>query len=159
MRPEDPTYPKPGSPQVSAAMRGNRKRDTRPEMALRSRLHSLGLRYRKNLRIRLPDLTVTPDVVFLAARVAVFVDGCYWHCCPLHGTRPQGNSAYWKAKLSGNLARDRRVDRALAGAGWTVVRIWEHVAPAAAAGEVAAAVEQGRRRTRAGSKQPSRDQS
>jgi DNA mismatch endonuclease (patch repair protein) len=159
MRPEDPTYPKPSSPQASAAMRGNRKRDTRPEVALRSCLHCLGLRFRKNLRISLPALSVTPDIVFLAARVAVFVDGCYWHCCPLHGTRPQENSAYCEAKLTGNLARDRRVDKALGEAGWTVVRIWEHVAPAAAAGEVAAAVEQGRRRTRAVSKQPSRDQS
>jgi DNA mismatch endonuclease (patch repair protein) len=158
MRPEDPTYPKPSSAQASAAMRGNRKRETRPEVALRSLLHRLGLRYRKNLRIRLPALSVTPDIVFLAARVAVFVDGCYWHCCPLHGTRPQVNSAYWEAKLSGNLARDRRVDRSLSEAGWTVVRIWEHVAPATAAGEVVAAVEQGRRRTHSVSKHSSRDQ-
>jgi DNA mismatch endonuclease, patch repair protein len=155
MRPEDPTYPKPSSAQASAAMRGNRKRDTRPEVALRSGLHRLGHRYRKNLRIRLPTLSVTPDIVFPAARVAVFVDGCYWHSCPLHGTQPQENSAYWEAKLSGNLARDRRVDRALAEAGWTVVRIWEHVEPAAAVAEVAAAVARGRLGTCTDAQQPS----
>jgi DNA mismatch endonuclease (patch repair protein) len=150
MRADDPAYPKPGSAHISAAMRGNRKRDSRPEVALRSILHGMGLRYRKNLRIRLPELSVTPDLVFRGAHVTVFVDGCYWHSCPMHGSQPRRNSAYWRAKLAGNLARDRRVNDALAKAGWTVVRVWEHVAPAVAAKTVAKAVAMSRRSGLAG---------
>ncbi|HMO66131.1 MAG TPA: very short patch repair endonuclease, partial [Verrucomicrobiota bacterium] len=69
---------------------------------------------------------VRPDFVFRAARLAVFVDGCFWHGCPRHGTRPKGNAAFWRRKFAANIARDRRVDRALRRAGWRVLRIWEH---------------------------------
>lgn len=72
------------------------------------------------------SLAVRPDFVFPKSRTAVFVDGCFWHGCPRHGTRPKGNAAFWKRKLTGNQARDRRVNRALRQAGWRVVRIWEH---------------------------------
>jgi DNA mismatch endonuclease (patch repair protein) len=72
------------------------------------------------------DVRVRPDVVFVARRVAIFLDGCYWHRCPQHGTAPRTNAGYWTEKLDRNVARDRRVDAALDAAGWRVVRIWEH---------------------------------
>ena len=72
------------------------------------------------------QLTVTPDFVFLKQRVTVFVDGCFWHGCPKHGTQPKGNRAFWKKKFAANKARDRRVNRVLRRAGWRVLRIWEH---------------------------------
>ena len=71
-------------------------------------------------------LKVRPDFVFRTARLAVFVDGCFWHACPLHGSRPGGNAAFWRRKLRGNMERDRRVNAALKRAGWKVLRIWEH---------------------------------
>jgi DNA mismatch endonuclease (patch repair protein) len=119
-------------------MQGNRRRDTKPEKLLRSALHERGLRFRVDHPIR-PQPGARPiraDVVFTRARVAVFVDGCFWHSCPDHGTRPARNSEYWTAKLERNLARDRRYDKLLAEAGWTVVRIWEHQDPLEAAGQI-----------------------
>lgn len=107
--------------QRSETMRRVRSRDTSCELALRRQLHRRGLRY--SLRKKLPG---SPDIVFVASRVAVFVDGCFWHGCPDHCRRPSSNVAYWKAKIGGNMSRDRRVDRELAGAGWRVVRLWEH---------------------------------
>jgi DNA mismatch endonuclease (patch repair protein) len=98
-----------------------RSRDTAPETLLRRTLWAAGLRYR--VRPRLPG---TPDLAFPRARVAVFVDGCFWHGCPRHYTAPAANAGFWGAKLSRNLSRDRKVDRALSESGWTVVRIWEH---------------------------------
>jgi DNA mismatch endonuclease (patch repair protein) len=106
-------------------MQGNRGRDTRPEVALRSALHAQGLRFRKHVP-PVPGLRCRADVVFPRQRVAVFVDGCFWHRCPDHGVSPKTNSPYWKAKLDRNVARDRRNDAALAAAGWTIVRVWEH---------------------------------
>lgn len=110
-------------------MRRNRKTDSKPELLLRSALHARGLRFRKNLLLRLPERTVRPDVVFTRQKVAVFVDGCFWHRCPEHGTSPRFNSAYWKAKLDRNVERDRQVDAALRADGWTSLRVWEHEAP------------------------------
>jgi DNA mismatch endonuclease (patch repair protein) len=123
-------------------MRRNPRRDTKPEVALRSALHRLGLRFRKDLPIRTPQRVVRPDVVFTRARLAVFVDGCFWHCCPLHGNTPRANTAYWVPKLERNVRRDRAVDAALHGAGWTVLRAWEHERPAAVAQQIAAALRQ-----------------
>ena len=120
------SYPTPTSPAVSAVMRGNRKTDTRPEIRLRSALHRAGLRYRKTVLLRAADTKARADIVFPGRRVAVFVDGCFWHSCPQHGTAPQANVAYWDAKLQGNVDRDRRVDVALTASGWSVVRVWEH---------------------------------
>lgn len=122
-------YPHPTSADVSARMRANRRRDTKPEIALRSALHALGLRFRKDHPLRLPDRIVRPDVAFPRHRLAVFVDGCFWHCCPDHGNVPQANSGYWRPKLERNVARDRAVDAALAAEGWRVVRAWEHEDP------------------------------
>jgi DNA mismatch endonuclease (patch repair protein) len=107
-------------------MQANRRRDTRPELALRSALHRAGFRYRCDFRIDLPGGRVRPDVVFTRKRVAVFVDGCFWHCCPEHGSKPSVNQSYWSPKLARNVERDARNTAWLTEAGWTVVRIWEH---------------------------------
>jgi DNA mismatch endonuclease (patch repair protein) len=119
-------YPHPTSRQVSERMRRNPRRDTRPEVLLRSELHRQGLRFRKDLPVRLPERVVRPDITFTRARVAVFVDGCFWHVCPLHGNQPRANTDYWRPKLARNVERDRIVDNALREAGWRVLRAWEH---------------------------------
>jgi DNA mismatch endonuclease (patch repair protein) len=110
-------------------MRRNRRTDSGPEARVRSILHRRGYRFRKHSAIRTPERLIRPDIVFARARLAVFVDGCFWHCCPVHGNQPRANTAYWRPKLERNVARDRAVDRALANAGWTVIRAWEHEAP------------------------------
>lgn len=108
-------------------MLGNTRAGTKPELALRSALHSRGRRFRKDLRLDLGPVKPRPDIVFTRYRVAVFVDGCFWHSCPDHrGTLPKTNADYWARKLSTNVARDRTHDAALSAAGWTVVRVWEH---------------------------------
>ena len=115
--------PPASSPAVRSVMRANRARDTRPEVAIRSAMHRCGLRFLKHRR-PLPELRCVADAVFPTERVAVFVDGCYWHRCGEHGTQPRTNSAYWAAKLDGNVTRDRRNDAALGAAGWLTLRIW-----------------------------------
>jgi DNA mismatch endonuclease (patch repair protein) len=111
----------------SRNMRANRRTDTKPELALRRTLHKRGYRYRKDLLLRLDDgVRVRPDIVFTARKVAVFVDGCFWHVCPEHGRQPTTNDWYWAPKLRRNVERDRRADQALRAAGWRVVRAWEH---------------------------------
>lgn len=124
-------------------MLGNRRRDTGPELALRRTLHARGLRFRVDHRLA-PPLRVRPDVVFTRARVAVFVDGCFWHRCPDHGTSPKAHSDYWTPKLDRNVERDRETDEALAEQGWTVIRVWEHEPPEDAADRIEATV-RGRR--------------
>jgi DNA mismatch endonuclease (patch repair protein) len=120
-------YPHPSTPGRSANMKANRRTDTKPELALRKALHAKGFRYRKDLRLDLVGgVRVRPDIVFTARRVAIFVDGCFWHCCPDHGTQPAANTWYWEPKLRRNVERDRAADVALGGAGWTVIRLWEH---------------------------------
>jgi DNA mismatch endonuclease (patch repair protein) len=121
-------YPYPSSEGRSANMRANRRTDTKPELALRHALHRLGYRYRKDFRLDLDSgRRVRPDIVFTARKVAVFVDGCFWHACPEHGSKPKANEWYWSPKLVKNVERDRMNDAALILAGWTVVRLWEHV--------------------------------
>lgn len=119
--------------------KANRGRDTGPERALRSELHRRGLRYRVQRRLD-TDPSVTADIVFGPARVAVFVDGCFWHVCPEHGTMPKSNRTWWADKLAANVERDRRTDLALTGRGWTVIRVWEHEHSGLAADRVEAAV-------------------
>lgn len=130
-------YPHPQSQAVSDRMRRNGRRDTRPELALRSLLHRSGLRFRVDLPIKTPGVTVRPDIVFTRRRLAVFVDGCFWHRCPAHGTEPRHNPSYWAPKFARNVARDRRVDAALIASGWRVLRAWEHEDPAEIAARVA----------------------
>jgi DNA mismatch endonuclease, patch repair protein len=103
-----------------------------PERRLRSELHRQGLRFRVDHPINASGLRVRPDVVFTARRVAVFVDGCFWHGCPQHGSFPKANADYWVPKLLRNAERDREIDARLHRAGWQVVRVWEHEDPTAA---------------------------
>src|SRR5687768_9045567 len=103
-------------------MRANRSTDTGPERRLRSALHRRGYRFRVNCRLVVPDLSVRPDIVFPACRLAVFVDGCFWHCCPDHGTTPTVNTQYWNPKFQRIRDRDLRVDTALRAAGWEILR-------------------------------------
>lgn len=108
-------------------MRANPSRDTGPELRLRSALHRAGVRYRVHRAIRVDDRRpVVADIVFPAHRLAVFVDGCFWHACPLHGTIPKANRAYWEPKLLRNRERDHETTIRLEGAGWLAIRIWEH---------------------------------
>jgi len=99
-----------------------RSRDTAAEVLLRRALWAAGLRYRVTAR-KLPG---TPDVTFGPARTAIFVDGCFWHGCPVHYTKPRANEAFWQEKLRRNRARDAKVDAQLASIGWLPVRLWEH---------------------------------
>jgi DNA mismatch endonuclease (patch repair protein) len=121
-------------------MQGNRRHDTQPEIALRSLLHKQGFRFRKHAR-PVAELNCEADIVFPRQQVAVFVDGCFWHGCEAHGKAVRSNSGYWEAKIAANVARDRRNDAALAGAGWAVVRVWEHESPSQAAAQVVAALD------------------
>jgi DNA mismatch endonuclease, patch repair protein len=106
-------------------MQATRGRDTAPEMALRRELHRRGLRYRVDAPI-LPGLRRRADLVFPKRRIAVFVDGCFWHGCPEHGTESRSNAKFWDDKIRTNMARDADTNRRLMDAGWMVVRIWEH---------------------------------
>jgi DNA mismatch endonuclease (patch repair protein) len=109
-------------------MRAIKRTDTKPELALRSALHRAGYRFRKDHRLDLDaGARVRPDIAFTARRVAVFVEGCFWHACPEHGRNPAVNEWYWAPKLRRTIERDRAADAALTAAGWRVVRIWEHV--------------------------------
>lgn len=129
-------YPEPSGAAATRIGRANRRTDTKPEVQLRSALHRRGLRFRKDQLLRLGDVRVRPDVVFTRRRVAVFVDGCFWHCCPTHSTIPRSNRDYWVPKLGANVKRDRRVDAALREHGWLVLRFWEHEDSNTAADEV-----------------------
>ncbi len=122
-------------------MQANRRSDTKPEVQLRQALHRRGLRFRKDLRLDIGGIKVRPDIVFTRRKVAVFVDGCFWHVCPVHGREPTTNEWYWTPKLRRNVERDRRADELLSRAGWSVVRVWEHEPVEEAACAVAAAIE------------------
>jgi DNA mismatch endonuclease, patch repair protein len=111
-----------------AVMQGNRSRDTKPELALRSAVHALGLRYRVASR-PLAGVRLTADLVFRSAKVAVFVDGCFWHGCPVHSKQVITNSDYWTTKIRRNQRRDATFDDALRSEGWLPIRVWEHQAP------------------------------
>ena len=119
------TAPDSSSSAVSERMRRQRAQDTDIEVDLRREIHRRGLRFRVHARV--PDVgRVRPDVVFPTERVAVFVDGCFWHRCPDHGSAPKSNRIWWQEKLDANVERDSRFDRELQQAGWEVIRVWEH---------------------------------
>lgn len=122
-------------------MQGNQS-GTKIELAVGSAMHRRGLRYRKHVKPE-PSLRCTADFVFRGVRVAVFVDGCFWHGCADHGRVPNDPTGYWAIKLQRNVDRDRRNDEALAGMGWTVLRFWEHEDPGAIATAVEAVVKRG----------------
>jgi DNA mismatch endonuclease (patch repair protein) len=117
--------------------------NTAPEVALRKALHARGLRYRVQLHVP-GNRRRRIDVAFTRAGVAVMVDGCFWHGCPDHGTRPLSNREWWDWKIARNTERDRDTDQLLAQHGWTVVRVWEHEDPDEAAGRVETIVRQRR---------------
>lgn len=127
------------SPEATDRLRQVRRRDTPAELRVRSELHRRGLRYRVDVA-PLPKLRRRADIVFSGPKVAVFVDGCFWHACPVHVTWPAANADWWRRKLEQNQARDRDTDRQLADAGWRVIRIWEHETSDSAADRVEAAV-------------------
>ncbi|MFB2556782.1 very short patch repair endonuclease [Herbiconiux liangxiaofengii] len=117
------------SPGVAKSMRGNRRRDTSLELLVRRALHAKGFRYRVDYA-PLKELRSRADIVFTRAGVAVYLDGCFWHGCPIHGTTPVANADYWIPKLERNKERDAYATRILAEGGWTVLRFWEHEDPA-----------------------------
>lgn len=120
--------PEPPTASTSARMSRQKSQDTGPELALRRLLHRRGLRYRVAYRVpELPRRTI--DIAFTRARIAVFVDGCFWHGCPEHGSSPHHNAAWWRDKIARNRERDAQTTRHLEGLGWTVVRVWEHESP------------------------------
>lgn len=130
--------------QRSFCMSRIRGRNTRPEAVFRKLLWKRGLRYRLH-----GELPGTPDIVLASRRTAVFIDGCFWHQCPEHFVCPRTNRRFWKAKLSANVARDRRVDSTLEELGWRVIRVWEHeirTNPEQAASRVTRMLKRGRAR-------------
>lgn len=129
----------PPTPSVRRRMQATPRRDTPPELALRRALHERGLRYRVDHR-PLASIPRRADIVFTKARVAVFVDGCFWHGCPRHGSVPKRNRQWWVEKLKANRRRDMDTVASLEAAGWVVLRFWEHEEPASAADQVVQAV-------------------
>lgn len=140
-----------GVPEASDAhalgrMRSTRGRDTVAELAVREALARLGITAYEVDRSPLPGARRRADLVFEGARVAVYVDGCFWHGCPEHGTWPKRNAEWWREKIEANRRRDRDTDARLRAAGWAVVRVWEHEEPTAAAGRVGCVLGEARRR-------------
>lgn len=129
----------PSSEAVSRRMRATRGRDNDLERGVRRLLHSMGFRFALHKRVVTASRS-RPDIVFPREKIAVFVDGCFWHACPIHGTLPKANRAWWKKKLMANAERDRRHEAELKAAGWRVIRLWEHDSTRRAAGKVRAAL-------------------
>jgi DNA mismatch endonuclease (patch repair protein) len=133
-------HPQPLNEGRSRNMQAIRRTDTKPEIRLRAELHRRGFRFRKDLRVDLAGARVRPDVVFTRSRVAIFVDGCFWHLCPVHGRKPKVNDWYWGPKFARILQRDSAANAALEEAGWAVVRVWEHDVLEEAADRIASIV-------------------
>ena len=127
-------------------MRANRSRDTKPEMLVRRELHRRGRRFRVAYRPLPEDRRRTVDIAFTKLKIAVHIDGCFWHGCEEHFIAPKTNPEYWQQKIAGNRARDLDTDRRLEAQGWTVLRFWEHQDPA----EVVATIEEELCRARGG---------
>ena len=131
------SLPNPTNAVATKKMRANRRVDTKPEIRLRSSLHRMGLRFRKDYPIRLSSgRKVRPDIVFTKKMIAIFIDGCFWHSCPEHGSLPKSNKDYWLPKLKENVGRDKLNDSGLEQDGWRVIRVWEHVEPDRAARQI-----------------------
>jgi DNA mismatch endonuclease, patch repair protein len=133
----EPSRVRPGR-DLSERMSRLARRHTAPELALRRELHRRGLRYRVQLRMPM-NRRRTIDIAFTRARLAVFVDGCFWHGCPEHGVQPQTNEDWWRWKIDRNQARDADTTQLLESAGWEVLRLWEHEDPVESAAAVEAA--------------------
>ncbi|WP_137159772.1 very short patch repair endonuclease [Blastococcus sp. CCUG 61487] len=117
-----------------------RRRNNKPEMAVRRLLYARGLRYRVCFRVP-GQRRRTIDIAFVGARFAIYIDGCFWHGCPEHAHLPKANAGWWTRKIAMNKARDAAVNEQLAGLGWTVLRVWEHENPHAVVSKVVAALE------------------
>ncbi|WP_119032279.1 very short patch repair endonuclease [Gordonia rubripertincta] len=140
MRPDDALSPSGGRPPASSEsvrfrMSRQRNKDTNPETQVRRALHSRGVRFRTNVKVE-PDLRTRADVAWRGLKLAVFIDGCFWHGCPKHATQPAANAEWWAEKLETNRARDRRTDSTLTERGWTVRRYWEHELPEEVADDI-----------------------
>ena len=121
-------------------MQAVKSKNTAPEMAIRSALFHLGLRYRVDSR-PLNKVNCRADVLFTKAKVAVFIDGCFWHGCPIHGTSAKENADFWKSKILRNKERDLENTEKLENAGWAVIRVWEHENPEVAAKRISLLVQ------------------
>ena len=117
--------PNASSKAVQRRMARQKRRDTAAEIKVRRALHAQGVRFRVNTKLE-PGLRATGDITWKGLKLVVFIDGCFWHGCPVHATRPKANAEWWAAKLHSNVARDRRTDAELRERGWTVLRFWEH---------------------------------
>ena len=124
------------TPSVRRSMRSNRRRDTKPELEVRRLLHASGLRYRVDHAPDRGHLRNRADIVFTRMKVAVFIDGCFWHACPVHSRPVAVNSDYWSPKLARNQERDREIDALLAQHGWISLRFWEHDDPSAVCDQI-----------------------
>ena len=129
----------PIAPETTKRMRATAQRDNSSERRLRTAVHALGLRFRLHQKLS-PGNRRTADIVLPTSRIVVFVDSCFWHGCPIHGSAPKNNAALWKTKLDANHARDRDTDARLRTLGWKVVRVWEHEDANRAAGKIARVV-------------------
>ncbi|MHA7181614.1 very short patch repair endonuclease [Arthrobacter sp. MDB2-24] len=127
------------SPGVARSMRANRGRDTSLELVVRRALHRRGFRYRVDYA-PLKGLRSRADIVFTRVQIAVYLDGCFWHGCPSHGTTPTTNADYWIPKLEQNRRRDGKVTKLLGESGWTVLRFWEHDDPSMIVDKIAECV-------------------
>ncbi|MDG9704957.1 very short patch repair endonuclease [Streptomyces sp. DH37] len=131
--------PAPSSPGVSARMSRQANRDTSPEIAVRRLLYAAGYRYRLHRPVPgMPRRTI--DIAFPGTKVAVFLDGCFWHGCPEHATHPRANREWWRQKLDRNISRDLETTERLLGEGWAVLRFWEHESPDTVADRIAQVV-------------------
>lgn len=133
--------PAASSESVRLQMSKQRRRDTEAELLVRKVLHARGVRYRIDARPE-PDLRCKADIMWRSLRLVVFIDGCFWHGCPMHATRPKANGEWWAQKLDTNIRRDRRTDAELTERGWTVMRFWEHEEPTAVADAICALLDQ-----------------
>lgn len=129
----------PSTPEASTRMKRVRQQNTSAEAALRRELYACGLRYRVQVPVLAKPRRVA-DVAFSGLRVAVFVDGCFWHGCPVHATWPKANADFWRSKILANKERDRDTDQRLREDGWVVVRAWAHEDPSAVASRVVSVV-------------------
>ncbi|WP_353886096.1 very short patch repair endonuclease [uncultured Gordonia sp.] len=132
--------PTASSTAVRARMSRQRTKDTAPEVRVRKILHARGARFRTEVKLE-PDMRTRADIAWRGIRLAVFIDGCFWHGCPEHATRPAANAEWWAQKLDANIARDRRADALLAERGWTVLRYWEHENPEQVADDILGAIQ------------------
>lgn len=127
--PKLPPAPKSTTHGVRQTMKANRRRDTKAELAVRRRLHQAGARYRVDFAPDSRDKRRKADIVFTRAKIAVYIDGCFWHGCPDHFIEPKSNLDYWRPKIEGNKRRDLETTASLVDLGWQVLRFWEHEDP------------------------------